>query len=92
MFFYKKLTKTKGSRSISIPFVNSGDHRRIRNFAGSIDHEIIRQGRDLAFYYSIVVKKNKSRLILPFQARLKKGYSDDIYSNIIASITKCMNC
>lgn len=73
MFFYKKLTKTIGSRSISIPFVNSGDHRRIRNFAGSIDHEIIRQGRDLAFYYSIVVKKNKSRLILPFQARLKKG-------------------
>lgn len=91
--FYKKLTKTIGGRTVSIPFVNSGDHRRIRNLAGSIDREIIRQGKDLAFHYSIVVKKHRSRLILPCQAWLKeKGYSDDIYSNIIKSIKKCMIC
>lgn len=89
---YKKLAKTMRGRTISIPFLNSGDHSRIRNLAESIDREFIRQGRDLAFDYSIIVKGNRSRLILPCQTWLKEsGYSDDIYSTIIASIKKCMN-
>lgn len=90
--FYKKLTKTTGGRTISIPLVNSGNNRIIRNIAENIDIEIIKQARDLAFDYSIIVKKDRSRLILPCQKFLKEnGYADDIYLNIIASIKKCIN-
>lgn len=90
--FYKKLTKTLGGRNISIPLIKSGDHKKIRDLSERIDREIMRQYRDLVYHYSLIVKKDKARLLLPCQAWLKEnGYPDDVYSTIVTSIKKCLS-